>query len=257
MGGGNSTKKLLLPNTDEFDDRYFGLENFGNTCYINSVLQCLYFCEPFRRELLRSAATATATASSASAKASASASASASAATGEASLMASLAALFVTISRQKRRSGSLAPRQFVAHLKRENALFRGANQQDAHEFLNYLLNAAVTSAGAAGVAGVAGGKEGKEGNEGKEGEEREEGEEGEEGMEEEDGSEEKEGGECTEGRTWLHRVFGGVLTNQTRCLSCETLTFRDERFLDLSLEVAPNISLKVGRKNRDREETEK
>ena len=28
------------------------MENFGNTCYANSVLQALYFCQPFRRRLL-------------------------------------------------------------------------------------------------------------------------------------------------------------------------------------------------------------
>ena len=30
----------------------FGLENFGNTCYCNSVLQALYFCKPFRHAIL-------------------------------------------------------------------------------------------------------------------------------------------------------------------------------------------------------------
>ena len=33
-------------------ERYFGLENFGNTCYANSVLQALYFCRPFRERVL-------------------------------------------------------------------------------------------------------------------------------------------------------------------------------------------------------------
>jgi ubiquitin carboxyl-terminal hydrolase 9/13 len=33
-------------------DKFYGFENFGNTCYCNSILQPLFFCEPFRDALL-------------------------------------------------------------------------------------------------------------------------------------------------------------------------------------------------------------
>ncbi|CCE86502.1 Piso0_004997 [Millerozyma farinosa CBS 7064] len=32
--------------------KIFGMENFGNTCYCNSILQCLYYTEKFRNDLL-------------------------------------------------------------------------------------------------------------------------------------------------------------------------------------------------------------
>lgn len=51
--GNNSSKleKALAESPD--DERYYGFENFGNTCYCNSVLQALYFCRPFRDKVMQ------------------------------------------------------------------------------------------------------------------------------------------------------------------------------------------------------------
>lgn len=34
-------------------EKIFGMENFGNTCYSNSILQCLYYSDSFRNAILR------------------------------------------------------------------------------------------------------------------------------------------------------------------------------------------------------------
>lgn len=38
-------------------------------------------------------------------------------------------------------------------------------------------------------------------------------------------------------------IVQGTLTNETRCLRCETITARDETFLDLSLDIEQNSSI--------------
>ena len=44
-------------------------------------------------------------------------------------------------------------------------------------------------------------------------------------------------------RTWVQEIFQGTLTNETRCLVCETVRSKDEDFLDLSLDIEQNTSL--------------
>ena len=45
------------------------------------------------------------------------------------------------------------------------------------------------------------------------------------------------------GPTWVHEIFQGMLTNETRCLCCETVRSKDENFLDLSVDIEQNTSL--------------
>ncbi|KAL1921920.1 uncharacterized protein VTP21DRAFT_10562 [Calcarisporiella thermophila] len=48
MKSGSNSKSTEAKDMHSVGDKYFGLENFGNTCYCNSILQALYFCKPFR-----------------------------------------------------------------------------------------------------------------------------------------------------------------------------------------------------------------
>jgi ubiquitin C-terminal hydrolase len=44
-------------------------------------------------------------------------------------------------------------------------------------------------------------------------------------------------------QTWVHELFEGILTNEIKCLNCETVTERKESFLDLSVDISENSSL--------------
>lgn len=78
-------------------------------------------------------------------------------------------------------------------------------QQDAHEFLNYLLNT---------IADIL----------------------------QEEKKQEKQNGKLKNGNaneieennkpdpTWVHEIFQGTLTNETRCLNCETVSKVQERY---------------------------
>lgn len=104
-----------------------GLENFGNTCYCNSVLQALYHCQPFKKLLLEYHATQT---------------------DSDANLLLSLGGLFAEMSKKEQKASTssakrvpvVEPKKFVSRLKKSNECFNSYEHQDAHEFLNYLLN---------------------------------------------------------------------------------------------------------------------
>lgn len=102
---------------------------------------------------------------------------------------------------------------FLGAVRRQNSLFDTNAHQDAHEFLNILLN--------------------RLGDD----------------MEEKsrkntiDSLFQDSNETSTGGRTLIHKLFEGILTNETRCLTCEAVSSRDECFLDLSIDIEHNSSV--------------
>uniref|UniRef100_A0A182R1X5 ubiquitinyl hydrolase 1 n=1 Tax=Anopheles funestus TaxID=62324 RepID=A0A182R1X5_ANOFN len=211
--------------SDQFppNEHYFGLVNFGNTCYSNSVLQALYFCRPFREKVLEYKAKNRRT---------------------KETLLSCLADLFYSIATQKKKVGSIAPKKFIARLRKEKEEFDNYMQQDAHEFLNFLINhineiilaernqAKAGSGG--GGAGSTGGKSTAGGTAN--------------GLANGNGANNGTDGPGSNGSnstepTWVHEIFQGILTSETRCLNCETVSSKDENFFDLQVDVDQNTSI--------------
>jgi ubiquitin carboxyl-terminal hydrolase 9/13 len=137
------------------------------------------------------------------------------------------------------RTGVVSPSKFLEVLRKENEMFRSAMHQDAHEFLNLLLNSIVENI-----------------------------EQNEKRIEAQKAREEKptENGTLTQTTTntisfppvmsfpsletpksspaqWLRDLFEGTLTSETRCLTCENVSQRDEPFLDLSVDLEQHTSV--------------
>lgn len=122
-------------------------------------------------------------------------------------LFTSLKDVFESMAENSSRTGVVSPAKLIDVLKRDNELFRSSMHQDAHEFLNFLLNEVIESVDRQNAAMSATPDSG------------------------------------ASGARWVHDLFEGLLTSETKCLTCETVSRRDEQFLDLSIDLERNSSV--------------
>lgn len=148
------------------------------------------------------------------------------------SLFTSLKDIFESITGHQSRTGIISPLKFLEILRKENEMFRSAMHQDAHEFLNLLLNQVVDNVEMysnmlPAINGTLNGN---------------------------GSAEPSMAGAMSamakahntagmSGAGWVHDLFEGLLTSETRCLSCENTSQRDEAFMDLSVDLEAHSSV--------------
>ncbi|KAG9242986.1 U1biquitin-specific peptidase-like protein [Calycina marina] len=295
-------------------DKFFGMENFGNTCYCNSIVQALYYSVPFREHVvsypphspydtptghpklvlqppiraqiqLTGAPTFPTKAKGVSAaeamkkRNAINAGQTVAPPVGqrpedkpdspeykkkhamiagpvleinyanapsygmEESTYTALKDVFMALIGNPSRSGVLSPARFLEIFKRENEMFRTSMHQDAHEFYGLVLNSVITKVeeNAQKMKEVASPREGLV-----------------EGVQAAVSSAAHAmgltSGQSSPGTGWVHDIFEGVLTSETKCLTCETASQRDETFLDLSIDTEEHSSITSCLRNFSAEE---
>lgn len=144
------------------------------------------------------------------------------------SLFTSVKDLFESVAGHNSRTGVVSPHKVLEILRRDFAEFRTLIHQDAHEFLNNLLNQVVVnveqyskqlemenSGSGSSVSGTASDSDDSS-------------------LGPTDQSPVKR---MLPDTKWIHDLFEGTMTSETRCMTCEHTSFRDEAFLDLSVDL--------------------
>lgn len=139
--------------------------------------------------------------------------------------------IFLALIESQTRTGVLSPQRFLEIFKRDNEMFRNSMHQDAHEFYGLVLNAVIANV-------EANAKRIRDAE-----------------MEQlkREASLEQSVEKAVEASNtllskvpatgWVHDIFEGVLTSETKCLTCETASQRDETFLDLSIDLEEHSSV--------------
>jgi ubiquitin carboxyl-terminal hydrolase 9/13 len=142
------------------------------------------------------------------------------------SLFTSLKDIFESVVGSQSRIGIIRPQQFLEVLRRDHEMFRTAMHQDAHEFLNLVLNEVVANVEAeASKQPLI-----------------------EKSLPAPETADSVDQSSSTGSKTpnttrWVHELFEGLLTSETQCLTCEKVSQRDEVFLDLSVDLEQHSSV--------------
>ncbi|XWS27461.1 hypothetical protein CRYUN_Cryun26dG0117300 [Craigia yunnanensis] len=172
-----------------------GLRNLGNSCYLNSVLQCLTYTPPLANFCLRSQHSSFCDASAS-----------------KKPRDCPFCILEAWITRSLTLDLTLdTPSKIQSCLKIFAEHFRFGRQEDAHEFLRYVIDACHNTC-------LRLKKLRRKGSEG--------------------------GGEAVNGNTVVKEIFGGALQSQVKCLGCGGESNKVDEIMDISLDILNSGSLK-------------
>uniref|UniRef100_A0A060TDB7 Ubiquitin carboxyl-terminal hydrolase n=1 Tax=Blastobotrys adeninivorans TaxID=409370 RepID=A0A060TDB7_BLAAD len=120
------------------------------------------------------------------------------------SLFTCLKDIFESMAENESRIGVVSPAKLIEVLKRDNEPFRSSMHQDAHEFFNFVLNEVIENVDIQATMLPP---------------------------------------SNPPANKWIHDLFEGLLTSETKCLTCENVSRRDEQFIDLSIDLERNTSV--------------